>query len=100
MLKMANKPLLLFYYYVTAGSRGGPRQEPLAVWKRAREERMSIGVIDPTRRRQSAAARLPRLRREEEVLFDLVEAGDLDGIMELLQVGKLGCEGILKNGRS
>lgn len=38
------------------------------------------------RRRQSAAARLPTLRREEEVMFELVDAGDLDGVTELLQV--------------
>ena len=97
---MANKALLLLYYHVTTVSRGSPRQEPFGVWKRALDERMSIGVVDPTRRRQSAAARLPRLRREEEILFDLVEAGDLDGITELLQVGKREHYLIMKDAKS
>ncbi|KAI0225454.1 Short transient receptor potential channel 4 [Lamellibrachia satsuma] len=36
-------------------------------------------------RRPSAADKLPQLRREEEMLFENVEAGDLDGVTALLR---------------
>ena len=38
------------------------------------------------RRRPSVADKLPQLHNDEEVLFELVEAGDLDGVSELLEV--------------
>ncbi|KAI0225455.1 Short transient receptor potential channel 4 [Lamellibrachia satsuma] len=50
-----------------------------------REQRGSVVETSLNRRRSSAASKLPRLRRDEEVLFELVDAGDLDGVTELLQ---------------
>ena len=41
---------------------------------------------DSNIRRPSAADKLPQLLNDEEVLFELVEAGDLDGVSELLEV--------------